>query len=314
MTRLLFTFLASAMVAFAACANKPVFVGHRGSLLGVSNTEEAFRNGAGHYHYQGLECDIHVTADGEYVILHDATTASLCDKDVDVASATLDELKALTLTQTRDGITYSGTICTLEEFLDICIDKNVFPIIELKWASGINNDDMSNFQGLWDIVVEKGLQNEAIFLSSMANSLAFIKANYPQATCQYLITADSDEKFEFCKRHGISPSFSRNALTADVADRYSSAGFDIAVWTVNTEEDYIKFGNMEVSMMTCDCLMPDDMPELDELDESDDAEPGFVLPQEALSVESMPLNGAQLSPDASAVPIRQKQNAAGTLR
>ena len=73
MKKLLLT-LAMLLIVGQAWAWKPKFVGHRGSYKGVMNTEEAFRNGVDYYGYDGLECDVRVTADGKYVISHDETT------------------------------------------------------------------------------------------------------------------------------------------------------------------------------------------------------------------------------------------------
>ena len=42
----------------SAGAWKPIFIGHRGSYMGVMNTAEAYNNGVDHYGYQGLECDV----------------------------------------------------------------------------------------------------------------------------------------------------------------------------------------------------------------------------------------------------------------
>lgn len=251
-------------VGIAASAWKPIFVGHRGSYRGVANTAEAYRNGVDYYHYTGLECDVRVTKDGHYVILHDNTTGSLCDVDIDAQQSTLAELKALDLRQTRGGVTYTGKICTVEEYLDICVEKNAFPIIELKWTTGINTNDMSNFAGLLALVDAKGLRQKAIFLTSMNKSIEHIKQNYPDLTCQYLLSSDSDTKFEFCKKWNVNPSFSAGALTPAIVTRYREAGFEVAAWTVNTEANYRKYGEMGCFMMTCDYLRPDDMPELEE--------------------------------------------------
>lgn len=257
----LFVFLS---VGMAASAWKPIFAGHRGSYRGVANTAEAYRNGVDYYHYTGLECDVRVTKDGHYVILHDNTTGSLCDVDIDAQESTLAELKALELKQTRGGVTYTGEICTVEEYLDICVEKDAFPIIELKWTTGINTNDMSNFPGLLALVDAKGLRQKAIFLTSMNKSIEYIKTNYPDLTCQYLLSSDSETKFEFCKKWDVNPSFSAGALTSAIVTRYRNAGFEVAAWTVNTEANYKKYGEMGCFMMTCDYLMPDDMPELEE--------------------------------------------------
>lgn len=250
------------MTAASAWAWKPIFVGHRGSYRGVANTAEAYRNGADVYHYTGLECDVRVTKDGKYVILHDETTGSLCDQDLTVATTDYDVLRALTLKQTRSGNTYTGQICSVEEYLDICVEKNCFPMIELKWTTGINNNDMSNFPGLWKLVTDRNLQGKAIFLTSMQKSLQYIHDNYPEATCQYLLSSDSDTKLQFCKNNKINPSFSAGALTQAIVQRYAEQGLKVAAWTVNTEANYKKYGEMGVFMMTCDYLRGDDMPEL----------------------------------------------------
>lgn len=265
MKRQLLFLTALFVVAMSALAWMPVFAGHRGSYRGVANTAEAYRNGVDYYHYTGLECDVRVTKDGHYVILHDNTTGSVCpDADIDAQQSTLAELKALTLEQTRGGVTYTGQICTVEEFLDICVEKNVFPIIELKWTTGINTNDMSNFAGLLNLVTSKGLRQKAIFLTSMYKSIEHIKANYPDVTCQYLLSSDSDTKFEFCKKWNVNPSFSAGALTSAIVTRYRKAGFEVAAWTVNTEANYKKYGEMGCFMMTCDYLRPDEMLELQE--------------------------------------------------
>ena len=171
--------MAMLLVVGQAWAWKPKFVGHRGCNKGVMNTAEAFRNGADFYHYDGLECDVRVTSDRQYVISHDETTKAV-GGNLTVASATLAQLKAENYTQTRNGVTYSGKICTVAEYLDICAEKNVFPVIELKWTTGINNNDMSNFPGLAQLIKDKGMTDKVVILTSMKSSLEYVKTHYPE--------------------------------------------------------------------------------------------------------------------------------------
>ena len=58
-------------IGIQACNRSTIFVGHRGSLFGVENIAEAFINGATHFGYQGLECDVKVTVDSQLVCWHD---------------------------------------------------------------------------------------------------------------------------------------------------------------------------------------------------------------------------------------------------
>ena len=87
------------------CTKQPTMIGHRGSLLGVENTEEAFINGASHYGYQGLECDVKTTKDGQCVCWHDNDLKRGGWDSVYIAETTLDSLLTLTLTQTRKDVT-----------------------------------------------------------------------------------------------------------------------------------------------------------------------------------------------------------------
>src|SRR3712207_779257 len=73
----------------------PVNFAHRGdSTKAPENTLDAFRRavevGAG-----GLEIDVHLTADGHVVVLHDATVDRTTGGSGAVAGVTLDELRAM---------------------------------------------------------------------------------------------------------------------------------------------------------------------------------------------------------------------------
>ena len=257
-------------VAAEAWAWKPLFVGHRGCNIGVENTAEAFRNGVDVYGYDGLECDVRVTKDGFYVISHDETTNRL-GGNLTVANATLAELRAETYTQTRNGVTYTGHICTVAEYLAICVEKGVFPVIELKWTTGINNNDMSNFEGLAHLVIDQGLTNKVIFLTSMKKSQEYIATNFPQFTRQWLCNANWEGNEEWCQEYGLNPSISTDNFDANTVKMFHNMGLHVAMWTVDTKANYLKYGNMGVHMMTCNSLKPSEMPELEDINWGDDA-------------------------------------------
>ena len=277
MKRLLFSIFCLACV-LCAWAWKPIFIGHRGSYMGVMNTAEAYTNGVDHYGYQGLECDVRVTADGYYVISHDETTNAV-GGNLTVASSTLAQLQAETYTQTRGGVTYTGHICTVAEYLDICIEKNVIPVVELKWTTGINNNDMSKFPGLAALIEEKGLTNKAIILTSMRNSLEYVRTNFPALKCQFLCNSNWATHFDWIVQWGLMPSIQAGCLDKYTVKKFHDKGLEVAVWTVNSLANYKLYGEMGVAMITCDYLMPSEMPELEDIDWS-----SIVEPQEPLEV------------------------------
>ena len=163
--------------ALTSCTQQPTMIGHRGSLLGVENTEEAFINGAKHFGYQGLECDVKTTLDGQCVCWHDDHLQRAGIEEVLIPEITLDSLLSLPLTQTRKDVTYTATICTVDRYLEICKEYNVFPVVELKWATGINNNDMTLFPSLYALIEKHGLVEEAVILTSMRKSLEYIRTN-----------------------------------------------------------------------------------------------------------------------------------------
>lgn len=269
-----------------AYAWKPLFAGHRGSYTGVMNTAEAYRNGITKYGYTGLECDVRTTKDGYYVICHDEDTKKVGGSLV-VANSTLSELLAEDYTQTRGGQTYTGHICTVDSYLQICQTYHAFPIIELKWATGINNNDMSRFAGLYALIEKYDMTDKAIILTSMKKSLEYVRTHYPKLQCQYLCYTIDDTKLAWCKQWGIHFSVQSGGVDAQWVKRCHDAGLQVAVWTINNKEDYIKHGAMGCYMMTCDYLHPNDMPQLPDIDWD-----SIILPEDTtktIAVESVSL-------------------------
>ena len=261
----IFTLLCIACLFLQAYAWKPLFAGHRGSYRGVENTEEAMMNGINYYGYTGLEIDVKTTSDGEYVCWHD-DDLSRVGHDVQIPYTKYADLKDLTLTQTRGGVQYTAKILTVDRYLEICKENNVFPIIELKWAVGINSNDMTRFPGLYKLIEKHGLVEEARILTSMQPSLEYVRTNYPKLQCQYLCYEVTQARYEWCKKWGINPSVQTGGLTKAMARKCHEAGMEVACWTVNSSSDYIKHGEMGCTTMTCDYLVPADMPELEEID------------------------------------------------
>ena len=248
-----------------AYAWKPQFAGHRGSYRGVENTEEAMMNGINHYGYTGLEIDVKTTSDGEYVCWHD-DDLSRVGHDVSIPNTKFADLKDLTLTQTRGGVQYTAKILTVDRYLEICKENNVFPIIELKWAVGINSNDMSRFPGLYKLIEKHGLVEKARILTSMQKSLEYVRTNYPKLQCQFLCYEVTEARYEWCKQWGINPSVQTGGLSKYMARKCHDAGMEVACWTVNSESSYKQHGELGCTTMTCDYLVPAEMPELEDID------------------------------------------------
>ena len=110
-------------------------VAHRGaSALERENTTAAFLAAANRSYY-GIETDVHRTADGAFVVIHDDRTGRVCKEDIPVEGSTLAALRALQLYDTH-GLATRGdlVIPTLEEYAVICRDYEKVAVLELKNA------------------------------------------------------------------------------------------------------------------------------------------------------------------------------------
>jgi glycerophosphoryl diester phosphodiesterase len=244
------------MISFLAqsCCEKPILIGHRGSLLGVENTEEAFINGATYFGYQGLECDVKTTKDGQCVCWHDNDLKRVGIDSVLIAETTLDSLQTITLIQTRKDITYTATICTVDRYLEICKQHDVFPVVELKWATGINNNDMSLFPSLFALIEKHSLVEEAVILTSMRKSLEYIRTNYPQLQCQYLRQTVKDEDVQWCHDWKANISIQHANIHKELVNKCDSLGVQVAAWTVNNDSTYQRLVDCGCAFITTDYL------------------------------------------------------------
>lgn len=231
---------------------QPYIVGHRGSYWGVENTKDAFISGVQKgYHY--LECDIKVAGDGTIVVSHDDSTKRL-GGNLAVNKATLNELKSETYTQTRGGVKYTGIICTLAEYLDICAEYNVLPLIELKWATGINSNDQSGIPALVELIEEKGFRDRCVILTSMKPCLEYLRTHYPDIDLQHLSWKYSRKNFKWCKQWNINADIHHSAINRRVIKKYHNAGLKINTWTINNLSSYQKFAQMGCDFITTDNL------------------------------------------------------------
>ena len=72
-------------------------IAHRGVCgLEPENTVSSFI-AAGSRSYYGVECDIHVTKDGKFVVIHDATTGRVAAKNIEIAKSKLKKIRKVKL-------------------------------------------------------------------------------------------------------------------------------------------------------------------------------------------------------------------------
>jgi glycerophosphoryl diester phosphodiesterase len=124
------------MLAVTASAG-PAFqvAAHRGgAALWPENSLVAFR-GAIALGVDALEFDVHLTADGEPVVIHDPTLDRTTTGRGPVGDATLARIRALRL-RGRDGTVSTERVPTLGEVLDLAAPTSLRVLPEIKTAPG----------------------------------------------------------------------------------------------------------------------------------------------------------------------------------
>lgn len=260
--------LITLLLAFAATASvfadKPILVGHRGSLYGVENSVESFTNGA-KLGYEYLETDFKVTKDKQLVCSHDDDISRLSSdgSSLAIASSTLEELQSHPFKQTRSGVTYTGRLCSAQEYLDVCKEYNVRPLIELKWATGINSNDCSNIPMLIKFIEDNGFRDKCIILTSMKPCLEYIRKNYPDIELQFLTGEYWASHFDWCVQQGIDVDIQAGYFDKSTVTKYHDKGLKVNMWTTNTNDGYKQYGNWGCDFITTDYLDPKNLPDLD---------------------------------------------------
>ena len=237
------------------------WVGHMGSGGPVvQNTISAFEEG-GKRGYYAMESDIRVSADGVYYICHDDvflpylfTDSSLHNKLM--ASYTWAELKDLQIKDVYNGITYYGTLTTVEEYLEICKKYGAKAVLELKWTTGINNNDQSKLSGLVELVKIKGMYEDAIFMTSMRNCLTYLRNNFKDIQLQYLTGSSTTtmDNVNWCIENKMSLDAISTHLTQAMVNKMHEAGFYVNAYTVNVQTTADSLQSMGVDMITTDNL------------------------------------------------------------
>ncbi len=268
MTLLKSIFTAALILVGTLGMQAQLIVGHRGSQWGVENTRAAFINGAEAGAW-GLECDIRVTADGTFILSHDDSYKRLGGPETKIANMTTESVLSTRLTSKRHGITYAGTPCTLGEFLDICNQYNVVPVIEVKVCTSIHSNTKAENEPVFDgipalinLIDQKGLTDRAVIISFMPGVVDFIHRHYPDITVQVL-AGDKDgtvmEWVEWCKQYDMDLDVVHTIITQEAVDAIHQAGHKVNVWTVDNPEDFERVKAMGVDFITTNARFPNKM-------------------------------------------------------
>lgn len=215
---------------------------HRGGAgLAPENTLAAFRNALA-LGVDYLEMDLHVSADGEVVVIHDATLRRTTNGRGYVRETPLSELKRLDAGAWFHGRFAGERIPTLREVLEMVRasgDSRIRLNLETKYDAGAPPPDDFEERVL-RLVREAGMSGRIIVQSFHYPSLSRVKALDPAVPTAVLRRASDipPDAVAVVRQAGAtiySPNF--RLIGGDVIDALHRAGVPVVPWTVNDPVD-----------------------------------------------------------------------------
>lgn len=207
-------------------------IAHRGySSKYQENTELAFIMAAQHGS-GGAETDIRTTKDGVYVTNHNPDIVFEDGTSLVIADSTYEELtKKPLLNKKSDDRIY---LCTLKRYLEIMKENNMICFVELK-------DDFSDEQvkDIFTLADEIYDLEKCILQSFVFDNLIKARKMFPKLPL--MLTYGTNEKnYERCFEYGFSIDIDINAVNEKIVKEFHDKNLEVAVWTVDNEEDLKK--------------------------------------------------------------------------
>jgi glycerophosphoryl diester phosphodiesterase len=223
--------------AIARHVDRPVVVAHRGGATHApENTLAAYRaaiaGGA-----TLAETDIHMSADGVPVVIHDPTTDRTTGVSGRVAERTWAELAPLDAGRWFAPEFAGESLPTLGALLDVTHDTLVL-CIEIKEGVGL-------VEAVAREVDARGMRGQVIVFSFDPAALAGIRSAMPDVPTLLLASHtptppryDRDAVLSTAAAVGAAAvGFSHKLVTAELVEAAHTAGLPVFTWTVNLPED-----------------------------------------------------------------------------
>ena len=212
--------------------------GHRGaSGHAPENTLEAFRL-AMEMGADGFELDVHVSKDGELIVIHDETVDRTTDGTGLVRELTLEQLKALDACNRMEP--YKGAkIPTLGEVFDLIRDTHHIVNVEIKTDEWFYDEIEEKCLTL---AKEKGVEEQVIYSSFNHYTLMKLRQLKPDVKLGMLFGDIMVEPWKYAEQLQVDylHPMKMNIYVPGSTEGPKAAGLGINMWTINDEETMLE--------------------------------------------------------------------------
>lgn len=222
--------------------------GHRGaSGHAPENTLEAFRL-AMEMGADGFELDVHLSKDGELVVIHDETVDRTTDGTGFVRDLTLAQLKKL---DASNGMTpYQGArIPTLGEVFDLVQNTRHIVNVEIKTDEWFYPQIEEKCLAL---ASEKGVEDRIIYSSFNHHTLLKMRQLKPDVKLGMLFGDIMVNPWEYAEQLSVDylHPMKMNIYVPGFAEGTRNAGYGINMWTINDAETMLECMKYDAGIIT----------------------------------------------------------------
>lgn len=252
--------------------NDTKYIAHRGlSKEAPENTITAFKLAADKG-FHATETDVYITKDDQFIVCHDDNLMRMCGVNKKISDMTLDEIRSYKIISGNNYNLYANDenaskIPTLKEYLEVCKNNGITPMIEIKFTEG--NTSLDNKNALYRLykLVKSVLDNRPCYIISFyENSIKslneILKAQKEKNIKLCLLVTfykkiESISIYKYCvdNKIGFSVGYIGNdeMIKKMIADRCF-----VGVWTVNECTVAKKYIDMGVDFVVTDRILWND--------------------------------------------------------
>ena len=227
-------------------------IAHRGlSGIEMENTCSAFV-AAGNRSFFGIETDVHVTKDGQFIIIHDDTTQRVALDNLTVEESSYETLRSLRLCD-KDGKRGRKDLAlpSLCEYIQICEKYEKVSVLELK-----NHMQPQDIDRIIDVIREEGWLDQTIFISFDLPNMVYVEEKPPDQKAQYSVggKADWEAVMDALTRYRLDLDAHFSLITEERLKTLHGAGKEVNVWTVDRLEDARRLSDWGVDYITSNII------------------------------------------------------------
>ena len=252
--------VASATLATVMAAGPATLVAaHRGgAALWPENSLLAFRSALA-LGVDALELDLHLTADGEVVVLHDPSLDRTSTGTGAVRDLKLADLAAVRL-KTREGAVTAERVPTFAQVLDLVAPTSAELLPEIKVDA--NRQRYDGIEGkVLALIRARGLLSRTTIQAFQVETIRRLRELEPKARTMLLVARGGVERGRARPAEAVRRArelgatdlgMNHRLIDTDVMSAARAAGIRVAAWTPNEEADIRRMVELGVDMVMSD--------------------------------------------------------------